>query len=66
MAAKEMLIAALAHFLAKPSNRVLELTPEGVMAMAAGIRSTWRARDMKRRGCMGDGNQLNFLVLSTS
>ena len=65
IATKEMLIAALAdfegtmlfvshdrHFLAALSNRVLELTPEGVRtSMAAAIPNMSRARARRRRGC---------------
>ena len=65
MATKEMLIAALAqyegtmlfvshdrHFLAALSNRVLELTPEGVHSMAAAIPNMSRARAMRRPACI--------------
>ena len=64
LATKEMLINALSefegtmlfvshdrHFLAALSNRVLELTPEGSISMAAATPNTSRAPDRKRRAC---------------
>ena len=39
------------HFLAALSNRVLELTPEGIHHTAAATPSTWRAPAARRRGC---------------
>ena len=63
MATKQMLVEALKdfegtmlfvshdrHFLAALSNRVLELTPEACISMAAGIPNMWRARARRPRG----------------
>jgi ATPase subunit of ABC transporter with duplicated ATPase domains len=76
MATKEMLVAALAdfegtmlfvshdrHFLAALSNRVLELTPEGMsINMAAATRNMSAARGRKRLVCTlagrGAGSQV--------
>jgi ATPase subunit of ABC transporter with duplicated ATPase domains len=44
------------HFLAALSNRVLELTPDGVHPMAAAIPSMSPAPARKRRGCIRAGS----------
>ena len=67
MATKEMLIAALSqyegtmlfvshdrHFLAALSNRVLELTPEGVHNMAAATPNMSRAPARRRPACIAE------------
>src|SRR5215207_2995996 len=64
MPTKEMLIAALSryegtmlfvshdrHFLAALSNRMLELTPEGVHQYGGAIPSTWRAPARRPQAC---------------
>ena len=68
IATKEMLIRALGayegtmlfvshdrHFLAALSNRVLELTPDGVNQYGGGIRNMSRAPGWMRRGCVDRG-----------
>ena len=68
MATKAMMVEALAdfegtmlfvshdrHFLGALSNRVLELTPEGVCQYGGGTGSTWRGRGRRRRGCIRGG-----------
>ena len=74
MATKEMLITALSeyegtmlfvshdrHFLAALSNRVLELTPDGIHHTAAATPSTWRAPATRLPACGaeagGDGER---------
>jgi len=71
MATKEMLINALSefegtmlfvshdrHFLAALSNRVLELTPEGIHQYGGGYTNMSRAAAMRRRACAAEALRL--------
>ena len=79
MATKEMLITALSqyegtmlfvshdrHFLAALSNRVLELTPEGIHQYGGGYTSMWRAPATRPPACVAEPGRDRTRVAATT